>query len=88
MFAFMWLNEHLCAKETRVVNEKILSTGHLAQRRNSCSQPYIEVVYKGQEKQLEFDCDTPVENYKSVDLTIARGLFGFDILLQSKLKAD
>jgi hypothetical protein len=88
MFAFMWTNEHLCAKTTRVVNEKILSTGHLTSKRAECAQPYIEVVYKGQEKQLMFDCDTPVENFTSVDLTIARGLFGFDILLHATLKAN
>jgi hypothetical protein len=88
LFSFMWGNYHFCDKATSVINEKILSTGHLATKRAECAQPYIEVAYKGQVKQLMFDCDTPVENYTSVDLTIARGLFGFDILLQSKLKAD
>ena len=90
LFSFMWMNYHLCAKTTSVINEKILSAGHVTQKinSNSCEQPFVVVAYKGQKKQLMFDCDTPVESYTSVDLTISRGFFGFDILLQSKLKAD
>ena len=88
LFSFMWGNYHFCNKTTSVIHEKIVSTGRLSGRNGSCEQPYVVVIYKGREKQLMFDCDTPVENFNGVDLTISKGLFGFDILVRSTLKTD
>lgn len=87
--AFILFNYYLAEKETIVTNKKILSTGHLARgSKGHCEQPYIIINYNGQEKQLIYYCGTQVENYKSVDLTIAKGFLGYDIVVQSNFRMN
>ena len=87
--AFMFANYYLADKTTIVINEKIISTGHLARgSRGTCEKPFIIINYNGQEKQLVFYCDTQVELYKSVDLTIANGFLGYDIVKNFDLKTN
>ena len=66
-------------------NEKIIVTGTMGTRYR---QPYIIINYHDNEKQLPYFYGMQIELYKSVDLTIAKGLFGFDILVKSELKTD
>lgn len=87
--AFILTNYYGAEKATTVVNEKILLTGHLAKGlKGHCEQPFIIINHNGAEKQLVYYCDTPVENYKSVDLTIAKGFWGYDIVVQSDFGTD
>ncbi|TKK64088.1 hypothetical protein FC093_23325 [Ilyomonas limi] len=87
--AFMFANYYLADNKTIVINEKIISTGHLARgERGTCEEPFIIINYNGQEKQLVYYCDTQVEKYKSVDLTIAKGFLGYDIVTNSDLKIN
>jgi hypothetical protein len=90
VFSFMWTNYNFSDRAKIMTNEKIISTGHFARggRGSHCEQPYIIINYKGQDKQLVYYCGTDVEYYKSVDLTISKGLFGFDIVIKSNLKTD
>jgi hypothetical protein len=89
LFAFMWTNYNFTDKQIRTTNEKITSIGHLARGRyGNCQQPFVMINYNGQDKQLVYYCGTQIELYKSVDLTVAKGLFGYDIIVQSELKAD
>ncbi|MFL9483159.1 hypothetical protein ACI6Q2_10320 [Chitinophagaceae bacterium LWZ2-11] len=84
---FMWINYNFADKTTFIENEKIISTGHLSRGlKGSCNQPYIIINYQEFEKQLVYNCGADIELYKSVDLTIARGFLGFDVIVQSDLK--
>jgi hypothetical protein len=86
---FMLANYYLADKTTIAVNEKIISTGHLARgSRGHCEKPFIIINYNGQEKQLVYYCDIQVEKYNSVDLTIAKGFLGYDIITTSDLKTN
>ena len=60
---------------------EILKTGHLAKGRNGCGSPYADVFVKKSDKQLIFPCDFEIEQYKYVDLTLQKGLLGFDIII-------
>ena len=86
---FMLANYYFAEKTTVVITEKIISTGHLARGlRGHCEKPFIIINYDGQEKQLIYYCDTQVEKYSSVVLTIASGFCGYDIITNSDLKMD
>ncbi len=88
-FAFMWTNYNFPSKAKIEINEKIISVGHFAKGgKGRCGQPYIVINYKGQDKQLVYYCGVAVEHFKSVDLTISKGLFGFEIITKSELKTD
>lgn len=89
-FAFMWTNYNFPNKTKMEINEKIISKGHFPKggKGSHCEQPYIIINYKGQDKQLVYYCGIDVEHFNSVDLTIYRGFFGFDIITKSELKTD
>jgi hypothetical protein len=82
---FMLANFYFANKAETVINENIVSIGHLNSRSN-CGRPFIIIDYNGQKKQLVYYCDMKVELYKTVDLTISQGLFGFDIVRNSEFK--
>jgi len=85
--AYILVNYYLAEKESIMINEKILSTGHLARgSKVHCEQPYIIINYNGQDKQLVYYCGTQVESYKSVDLTIAKGFWGYDNVVLSNFR--
>jgi hypothetical protein len=83
---FMLPNYYLADKEKFVVNEMIISTGSLGSSKGHCRQPFIIINHAGLEKQLVYYCDTPVEKYQSVDLTLSKGLFGFEVVITSEFK--
>jgi len=77
----MMTNYYFLNDNPKQLTCKIISTGHLAKGRGGgCAEPYCEVVINGREKQIVFPCDIDIENFKYVDLTIKKGLFGFDII--------
>lgn len=84
--AFMLPNYYLADKEKFVVNERIILTGSLGSSKGQCRQPFIIINHDGLEKQLVYYCDTPVENFQSVDLTLSKGLFGFEVVINSEFK--
>jgi hypothetical protein len=86
--AFMLSNYYLADKEIFVENERIISTGHLGSSRGHCQQPFIIIHHNDQEKQLVYYCDTPVEKYQSVDLTLSKGFLGFEIVRNTEFKND
>jgi hypothetical protein len=82
---FMLANFYFADKAETVINKKIISIGHLNSL-SGCGRSFIIINYNGQEKQLVYYCDTQVELYKTVYLTISQGLFGFDIVRKSEFK--
>jgi hypothetical protein len=83
----MFANYYLADQKTIIINEKIISTGHLAKGlRGTCH--YIIIKYTGQEKQLVYYCGVQVESYKSIVLTIAKGILSYDIVKNSHLKVN
>jgi hypothetical protein len=86
--AFMLPNYYMANKETSVINKRIISTGSLGSSKGGCRQPFIIINYDGLDKQLVYYCGIKVDQYQSVDLTISKGFFGFDIVRSSELKKD
>ncbi|KAA5533551.1 hypothetical protein F0919_13505 [Taibaiella lutea] len=85
IFLFMWTNQTL-NDHIKIVKElPVVSSGHLAKSRHSCGDPYVNVIYKNQEKQLVFPCGTEIENYNNVYVEITKGLFGFDVITNQTL---
>lgn len=82
VFIFMATNYYFhFDSQTETYKTKIIRTGHLAKGRSSCAPPYAEVVIKHLDKQLIFPCDFEIERYKYINLTVQKGIWGFDIIL-------
>lgn len=79
----MATNYYFPQDDGKTITTKIISTGHLSKGRGGgCAEPYCETVINGKEKQLVFSCGVEIENYTFVDLTIKKGLLGFDIITE------
>jgi len=65
----------------------ITGKGEFVKGRNGCGQPYIIINNKSQEKQIVFNCDDKpqISIANSVQLGIAKGLFGFDVIVAKTL---
>jgi phosphate/sulfate permease len=90
-YFFLFLNNHFASNVMLTNNFSILRYGTLAKGRgSSCSQPYFIISFKGQEKQLVFNCNLQYapEDYKSVELIYQKGLFGFYCIREMKLKTE
>lgn len=83
--AFILTNYYFASKAEAVINENIISTGHLNSR-SGHGRPFIIINHNEQEKELVYNWKIQVELYKTVDLTISHGLFGFDIIRYSEFK--
>jgi hypothetical protein len=83
IYVLMATNYYFPQDKEKTITTKIISTGHLAKGRGGgCAEPYCEIVVNGKEKQLVFSCGVEIENYNYVDLTINKGLLGFDIITE------
>lgn len=85
IFLFMFINQTFGSPHKTVITLPVVSYGHFAKTGSNCGKPYANVLYKGQEKELVFDCDTKIQNYKSVQLQISTGLFGFNVITNQTL---
>ncbi|MDB5276465.1 MAG: hypothetical protein JWR61_1420 [Ferruginibacter sp.] len=85
VFLFMWSNQIFNDNSKIVITLPIVSYGHLAKSSRSCGEPYVHIMYKDKEKELIFPCGTAIEKYRSVDIEIAKGLYGFDIIISKTI---
>ncbi len=85
IFLFMFINQTFGSQYKTFITLPIQSYGHFAKTRRSCGQAYAHVIYKGEEKELVFGCDTKIEDYQSVQLEISTGLFGFEVITNQTL---
>ncbi|MBP8034140.1 MAG: hypothetical protein KAZ71_06045 [Bacteroidia bacterium] len=83
IYGFMATNYYYPTKSIRTITAKIIRTGHLAKGRYGCGPPYCDVVINNKEKELIFPCGLEIEKYKSIDLKIQKGLWGFEIVAES-----
>jgi hypothetical protein len=86
VFLFIALNNYMSASDTRLINTSVLKSGYSSGVRRKCKQPYAEIKVLNIEKRLEFPCGFEIENYRSVTLTVRRGLFGFDAIVKQSLE--
>jgi len=64
-----------------IINDK----GILAKGRSGCGEPYVIVKHDNFEKQIVLPCGTSTDGFKTIDLTLRKGLFGFDIIERKTL---
>jgi hypothetical protein len=64
-----------------IINDK----GTLAKGRSGCGEPYVIVKHDNFEKQIILPCGTSTDGFKTIDLTLRKGLFGFDIIERETL---
>lgn len=88
-FLLLYLN--LQSTDSNIRHEKydVIDHGTLASGRYSdCRQPYVKFERKGEIKIMTFSCDDHelVEKAEQIDLTIKKGLLGFDIVIDRRLE--
>lgn len=82
LFGFMALNYYFADNQTEDKRFEIIKKGSLSGRNRNEDIPYVEINYNGFEKEIIFkypDKDK-IDSAKYVNLTVKKGLFGFDIL--------
>ncbi|HEY1872202.1 MAG TPA: hypothetical protein VGG71_14165 [Chitinophagaceae bacterium] len=87
VFLFMWINQTFNDKTKTIATVPIVSYGHLAKTNQDCGQPYANIMYNREEKELIFPCDTKIEKYNSVYIAVAKGFFGFEVITDESLIA-
>lgn len=85
VYCFMAGNFYSASNTTSVVQVPVINKGHLAKGRNGCGEPWLEVEYNGEIKQLIFDCGTNIDKIQLVQLTISKGFLGFDVIRNQNL---
>jgi hypothetical protein len=85
IFLFMFINQTFGSQTKTIITLPIVSYGHFAKTGKNCGQPYANVMYKGEEKELVFYCGTEIKKYKSVYVEITKGLFGFEVITNKTL---
>jgi hypothetical protein len=81
VYIFIACNYYISSDNTlHTIKTPILKTGYLAKGRYGCGNPYADVNINGAAKQLIFPCDIIIEEYRYIDLTIRKGLWGFEII--------
>ncbi|MDO6432788.1 hypothetical protein Q4E93_19430 [Flavitalea sp. BT771] len=85
LFFFMWSNKTFADAKEYKVDASIVSRGHMTDRNRSCKRPYVVIKYNEVEKRLVYSCTTNEKAYSYVELAVARGLFGFDVLIRYTL---
>lgn len=90
VYIFMFLNFHFREPDTTLFWETYSKNqiGHLAKGRYGCAEPYIEIEYKGERKQIIFSCDSSVERYNTIKLTIKNGLLGYNVIENKTLAKE
>jgi hypothetical protein len=82
-YSFMATNYYFIDKvKTEVIKTPIIKIGYLAKGKNRCEYPYADVNIKGEEKELIFPCGFEIAKYKFVSVSLKRGLWGFDRILE------
>jgi hypothetical protein len=86
VFLFLGTNRYFSqSSKERVLKTMILSTGNLATGVDGRGTPYATVKIGNLEKQLLFAFDTEPSEHKWVELTIKKGILGFDLVLVQRL---
>lgn len=84
-FVFMWMNCYFADMQERKVTASVVKIGQLGKGRYGCANPYAEVKLGYESKQLIFPCDFATGNQKWAELTLRRGLWGFDVIIKQEL---
>jgi hypothetical protein len=87
IFAFCFLASNFYFHNEKIETKKveIIKTGHLSKWRGSCGKPYAVFKFGNTEKQVDFSCETEIEKYKYINLTIKEGFFGYHIIINKHL---
>lgn len=88
-FLLFFVNNQSQKNNFKEEKYQITTKGILAKGEDSdCNSPYIWFTRKGEDKKIIFSCSEhkAVENAKYIELTIKKGLLGFDIMTDKKLK--
>lgn len=85
VFLFMSINYYFPKPPMYNLTLRIESTGNLAKGPHGCGNPYVNVMYKGQQKELVFPCGADMTSYHYVNLQMEEGFFGFEIILDKSL---
>lgn len=87
---FMALNFYLATNETSIRTYKIIERTSLSGRKYHRSErkPAFKIMYHGQLKELIFPHEyySEMDYYSEIELKVRKGFFGFDLLLERKLK--
>ena len=67
--------------QLEIIKTKISRTGHLAKGNYGCANSYADIIVKDCDKELIFPCGFEIAEYKFVNLTITKGILGFDIIM-------
>jgi len=86
VYTFMAINYFFAENIVITKNVNIIKTGSLAEGKHGCSQPYAEIKYKEQIKELIYPCGTNLENEKEVELLLKKGKLGFEIVINQDTK--
>jgi len=71
------------AKFNETVN--IVAKGYRHQSKSKCDVPYVSIDFKEISKEVDFNCSTPIKDYKYVDLTLQTGFWGYDVIVDKHL---
>jgi hypothetical protein len=90
IFAFLFLatNYYFANIDSTKQTFPIVKTGTLGKGNFSrCRQPYVVIEKEKSSKEIIFKCNLAkdIAEYKSIDLTISKGAFGFDIIRSKQL---
>lgn len=78
VFGLLLLNSKLSREPYVFEHLEIMKTGQLNQRRSrKCKAHYAVVTVHGYDKRIEFPCNLELKNYSTVELSLAKGFFGF-----------
>ena len=77
-----YLNTDTTTENARV---EIIKIGHLSKWRGSCGKPYAVFQFDNSEKQVDFSCESEIERYKFINLTIRKGFWGYYIITKKQL---
>jgi hypothetical protein len=85
LYFFMALNFYCADPNPTSLSLIINDNGTLAKGHSGCAEPYVIVKYDNFEKQIVLPCGTSTDGFKAIDLTLRKGLFGFDIIERKTL---
>ncbi|SDF32829.1 hypothetical protein SAMN05216464_11614 [Mucilaginibacter pineti] len=84
-YLFMALNCYGARADNTSATLIATGSGYLAKGRYGCGEPYKEVYYSGLNKVLIFPCGTTIEETNTVTITLNKGLFNYDVIVDQKL---
>tara|TARA_R110002049_G_scaffold240679_1_gene414540 strand:- start:638 stop:1165 length:528 start_codon:yes stop_codon:yes gene_type:complete len=87
---FMFANYYLASDESNKQTYGILERSSMPGRKYHRNErkPTFKISYNGKIKELVFSHEyyDKMESYQNVELTVKKGFFGYDLLLEQKLK--